>query len=234
MGTNQQQNPNTPAAEIWKILKELSEDNKDLKKRMKETAQSIKETDRQVKETAQSIKETDRQMKKTDRQMKETDRQMQRTDKRINKLGGRFDEQWGSLVESLVEGKIITLLQSRGIKVINTFTRATGFYWVEEDGVRRKRNREIDIIASNGSEVVAVEVKTTLRKGDIKYFLNTLKDFRKYFYRYKTETIYGAIAYLKSKKEISDFAEKEGLFVIRATGDSASLINQKDFKPRAF
>ena len=181
-----------------------------------------------------TLEEVWRLVREVSASQKETDRQMKETDKRINRLGGRFDEQWGSLVESLVEGRIIELLQARGIRVINTFTRATGFYWVEEDGVRRKRNREIDIIASNGSEVVAVEVKTTLKKRHIKYFLNTLKDFRKYFYRYKTETIYGAVAYLKGKEEITDFAEKQGLFVIRATGDSASLINKPDFKPKAF
>ena len=212
MKPNKQHNPATPE-EIWKILQEVSK--------------SQKETDRMVKETTQ-------QMKKTDEQMKKTDEQMKKTDERLNKMGGRFDDRWGSLVESLVEGKIVELLRSRGIAVTNTFSRATGFYWTEENGIREQKHREIDIMAANGTEVVAVEVKTTLKKRHVKYFLNTLQDFRKYFHRYKTEAIYGAMAYLKSKKEITDFAEKSGLFVIRATGDSASLINKKSFKPKAF
>ena len=219
MKPEKQQNPATPE-EIWKILREVSKGHKEINERMKKT-------DEQIKETAKRIKETDEQMKKTDEQMK-------KTDERLNKLGGRYDDRWGTLVESLVEGKIVELLQSRGIAVTNTFSRATGFYWIKEEGTPTQRHREIDIIAANGSEVVAVEVKTTLKKRHIKYFLNTLQDFRKYFRRYKTEAIYGAIAYLKSKKEITDFAEKEGLFVIRATGDSASLINKKDFKPKSF
>ena len=180
------------------------------------------------------LREVSESQKETEKRIKETDEQMKKTDERLDKMFGQYDDRWGSLIESLVEGKIVELLQSRGIEVINTFSRATGFYWTEENGVREQRHREIDIVAANGSEVVAVEVKTTLKKRHIKYFLNTLQDFRKYFRRYKTEAIYGAIAYLKSKKEITDFAEKEGLFVIRATGDSASLINKKDFKPKAF
>ena len=79
-----------------------------------------------------------------------------------------------------------------------------------------------------------MEVKTTLYPKDVKTFLETLKDFKKCFPRYKSETVYGAIAYLTSEDKAHFFAEEKGLFVIRATGDSASIINQKGFKPKAF
>ena len=233
MKPDKQHNTITPE-KIWKILNEASKNHKEAARDRKVTERILKETARLGKELKKEMKKTDEQMKKTDEQMKKTDEQMKKTDERFNKMSGRFDDRWGSLVESLVEGKVVELLRSRGIAVTNTFSRATGFYWTEENGTREQKHREIDIIAANGSEVVAVEVKTTLKKRHIKYFLNTLQDFRKYFRRYKTEAIYGAMAYLKSKKEITDFAEKEGLFIIRATGDSASLINKKSFKPKAF
>ena len=238
--------------EVWKTLKEVSkinqevsQINKEISANRKKAKEEMRETDRQIKkemreliagqkETKKRIEETSEQMKKTDEQMKKTDEQMKKTDERLDRMGGRFDDRWGSLIESLVEGKIVELLQSREIEVTNTFSRATGSYWTEEAGVKKQKHREFDIVAANGSEVVAVEVKTTLKKRHIKYFISTLKDFKKYFRRYKTETVYGAVAYLKSKPEITAFAEEEGLFVIRATGDSASLINKKDFKPKAF
>ncbi|MDE0120048.1 MAG: hypothetical protein OXM55_08600 [Bdellovibrionales bacterium] len=94
--------------------------------------------------------------------------------------------------------------------------------------------REFDIIVANGTEVVVVEVKTTLVPKDVSVFLKTLRDFRSYFPRYRSETIYGAMAYLASENEAHFLAEEEGLFLIRATGDSASLINRKDFKPKFF
>ena len=217
-----------------KAKEEMRETDRQIKKEMRELIAGQKETKKRIEETSEQMKKTDEQMKKTDEQMKKTDEQMKKTDERLDRMGGRFDDRWGSLIESLVEGKIVELLQSREIEVTNTFSRATGSYWTEEAGVRKQKHREFDIVAANGSEVVAVEVKTTLKKRHIKYFISTLKDFKKYFRRYKTETVYGAVAYLKSKPEITAFAEEEGLFVIRATGDSASLINKKDFKPKAF
>ena len=202
MSTNQQKNSATPE-EIWKILREASEGHK--------------ETDKLLKEISQEQKKTDEQMKKTDQ--------------RINRLGGRFDDRWGLMVESLVEGKVVELLQSRGINVYETAVRMEGSYKDKKGEIQK---REIDILAANGNEVVAVEVKSTLNPDHVRYFLNTLRNFKKYFHRYKTETVYGAVAYLRSDSEAPVFAEKHGLFVIRATGDSASITNKKDFKPKAF
>ena len=146
-------------------------------------------------------------------------------------IGGRFNERWGALVESLVEGSLVKILQDRGIDIMQTHTRSEAL-WRKPDGHIQKR--EFDIIVANGTEVVVVEVKTTLHSKDVKRFLETLQDFKKYFPRYKLETIYGAVAYLTSENKSHLLAEEEGLFVIRATGDSASIINTADFKPKSF
>ena len=210
--------------EIWSILKEVAVSHKEAKQEMKELRASHKEAKQEMKELRASQKETDRQMQATDRQMQATDRQIQ-------KIGGRFNERWGALVESLVEGNLVELLQSRGIDVMQTHTRSTA-QWKKPDGDIQKR--EFDIIVANGSEVVVVEVKTTLNPIDVKSFLETLRDFKNYFPRYKSETVYGAIAYLTSENKAHFLAEEQGLFIIRATGDSASIVNKKDFKPKVF
>ena len=189
--------------EIWSILKEVSASQKETEKNLKELSVSQKETDRQIKET----------------------------DRQIQKIGGRFNQRWGTFVESLVSGNLVKLLQNWGIDIMQTHTRSEA-QWKKPDGSIQKR--EFDIIVANGTEVVAVEVKTTLYPKDVKTFLETLKDFKRYFPRYKSETIYGAIAYLTSEDKAHFFAEENGLFVIRATGDSASIINKEGFKPKAF
>ena len=170
------------------------------------------------------LRETAEERKKTEKQFKETDR-------RIDKLSALFNSQWSKLVESLVEGKLVELLQSRGIDVNETYTRVQRSYTDEEGEPQR---REIDIIAANGEEVVAVEVKTTLKPSDVKEFMETLEIFKRYFSIYANKTVYGAVAYLRSDAKAPLFAERQGLFVIKATGDSASLINKKNFKPKAF
>ena len=200
--------------EIWSILKEVSVSQKETEKNLKELSVSQKETDKQIKtlsvETNQQIKETDRQ---------------------IQKIGGRFNQRWGTFVESLVSGNLVKILQNWGINIMQTHTRSEA-QWKKSDGSIQKR--EFDIIVANGTEVVAVEVKTTLYPKDVRVFLKTLQDFKKYFPRYKSETIYGAVAYLTSEDKAHFFAEENGLFVIRATGDSASIINKGGFKPKAF
>ena len=192
-----------PADEIWSILKETQEN-------LKEVAASHKEANQEMKELRASQKETDRQ---------------------IQKIGGRFNQRWGALVESLVEGNLVKIFQDRGIDITQTHTRSQS-EWRKPDG--RIERREFDIIVANGTEVVIVEVKTTLTPKDVNVFLETLRDFKNYFPRYKSETIYGAVAYLASENKAHLLAEEEGLFLIRATGDSASLFNKKDFKPKSF
>ena len=100
-----------------------------------------------------------------------------------------------------------------------------------KDDIQRQ---EFDIIAVNGIEVVAVEVKTVLNPKEVNRFLETLQSFKLYFPDYKNKIVYAAVAYLKSENKAHFVAEEKGLFVIRATGDSASIINKKDFKPKSF
>ena len=210
--------------EIWSLIKETQEN-------LKEVSVSHKEAKQEMKELRASHKEAKQEMKELRASQKETARQMEKTDRQIQKIGGRFNQRWGALVESLVEGNLVKVFQDCGIDITQTHTRSQS-EWRKPDG--RVERREFDIIVANGTEVVIVEVKTTLTPKDVTVFLETLQDFKNYFPRYKSETIYGAVAYLASENKAHLLAEEEGLFLVRATGDSASLANKKDFKPKSF
>lgn len=227
MKSSHQQKPVTPQ-EIWRILKDLSKSQREteriINRSKREARQAKREARQEASQVWKMVRETTKQMKETDREIKETAQQLRKTE-------ALFYSKWGKLVESLVEGKLVELLQDRGIDVSETYSRIQRSYTDEKGELQR---REIDIIAANGKEVVAVEVKTTLKPGDIKYFLETLKIFKRYFSIYANKTVYGAVAYLKSDAKASLFAERKGLFVIQATGDSASLVNKPNFKPNIF
>ncbi len=150
---------------------------------------------------------------------KETDRQMKKSE-------ARFDSRWGRLMESLVEGDLVPILNRWGIAVENTSTRVKKRS--QED------NYEYDIIAVNGEEVVVVEVKTTLRVGDVKKFVVDLGKVTTRMPYHKDKTIYGAVAWLRADAEADIYAERQGLFIIRATGSSASIVNQENFQPKVF
>ena len=79
-----------------------------------------------------------------------------------------------------------------------------------------------------------VEVKSTLRAEDVSHFLDRLPHFTKWSPLYKGKKIYGAVAYLQVVRSAEIHAERQGLVVIRATGDSASIINRDGFLPKTF
>ena len=191
-----------------------------------EIRQLLKELVISQKETDAKFKETDAKFQETDSKFKETDAKFQETNKKVKEAFDLFTSQWGRLMESLVEGDIIRIFNERGIKVQDTSTRRKGSYQGE--------NYEFDIIAHNGKETVIIEVKTTLRVSDVKSFIKNLQKARTYLRMDDDEVIYGAIAYLQADAGSEIFAQKEKLFVIRATGDSAAIINQPDFVAEKF
>ena len=208
--------------EVWDLLREFQKENT---KGFKELRESQAETAQGFKEIRESQKETDRQMKETDRQMKETDRKVKEVSKNLGNLGNK----WGDFMESLVEGDLVGLLKERKIQIerlagIRTFT------W-------QGKEYEFDLIAINGSEVVVVEVKSSLNLKDVEHFINKLKDFKTVCPEYTSKKIYGAVAYLKANEGSDRYSEKKGLFVIKApSGDSqfSSITNSKGFQPRDF
>ena len=219
--------PATPE-EIWNILREAAEIRKEtdqvLKRLGQETDRRTQETDRRMQETDSPDQETRR--KPTARCRQETDRQMQETDLRLRKLDELFNGQWGKLMESLVEGDLVKLLNQRGIAVDHTMTNAKKNYG--------ERRWEFDILAVNGEEVVVVEVKTTLKVADVDYFVERLQDFPELMPEFADRRTYGALAYLKTDGSVTVHAGRQGLYVIRATGSSASITNAEGFAPRAF
>ena len=221
-----QRQPATPE-EVWAILREVSASQRETARRRQQTDRQMQETDRRRQQIDRQMQQTDRQMQETDRQMQETDRQMQETDRKLRELEELFIGQWGKLMEALVEGDLVKLLSQRGIEADHT-----GCSLKSRNGAPRW---EIDIIAANGDEVVAVAVKTTLKVWQVTDFIETLKVFpEKAPTVYRGKRTYGAVAYLDADEAADVYAERQGLYVIRATGSSASITNQEHFKPRNF
>ncbi len=126
----------------------------------------------------------------------------------------------------MVHGDLVNLLNKKGINVHDTSERRKGNHLGE--------NYEFDIIAHNGTEIVIVEVKTTLWTNDVKKFLSKLSKVKIWLEEYKSFSIYGAVAYLKADENSYSMAANNGLYVIRATGNSSRITNSDDFVPKTF
>ena len=133
---------------------------------------------------------------------------------------------WGKLVESLVKGDLIRLLNERGVAVERTQQRVTG--------KRKDLNYEFDIIAVNGDEIVVVEVKTTLKSDNIVHFISKLSHVREWLPEFHDKKVYGAVAFIHTDENVITHAGNNGLLIIRATGNSACIINDNDFTPKYF
>ncbi len=216
-------------------IQQLGERLDDMAKREEERAH--REEQRRIAEAAAAARrEEQRKVEEAKREEERKDEEAKRRDelaktlrdsrRRINKLDELFTSQWGKLVEALVDGKVVQILNERGIKVEQTNQRSVGFY----DG----KKQEIDILAINGDEIVAIEVKTTLRPEDIKVFEDKLKVLKLWMRQYAGEKVYGAVAYIRADAGSAELATKRGLFTIKAVGSSAYLTNAEDFKPRSF
>ncbi len=192
-----------------------------------EDREKLKEIRELQKQTDEGLKELKERQKQTDEQMRKTDEQIRKTGKQLSELNSN----WGRFVESLVEGSLVELLSERGIDITGTLPNVKTHY-DDDDG--RRHNKEFDIIVRNGEDVVVVEVKTTLRPDDVTRFIGSMKMFTRFLPEYRTKRVYGAVAYIRSLSHAELYAEKQRLFVIRATGDSASIVNDEGFEPVSF
>lgn len=214
---------NVTIQDLRQLLAEVIASQKDS---FAEVTKMQKDNAIQFKEVKERFKDTDARFKSLEQRFKETNAQFKETGKRIQQAFDLFEGQWGKLMESLVEGDLIRLLQARGIEVRDTSTRRKGNY--------KGTSYEFDIIAHNGNEIVIVEVKTTLRVSHVKKFIERLKEVKTWLPEYKNYKIYGTVAFLRAEEESDTFAQTKKLYVIRATGDSASIVNAMDFEPRVF
>ncbi len=177
------------------------------------------------------FKATDAQFKATDARLdarfKTTDEQFKQTDRQIKELSALFTDQWGKMVEALVEPNALQLFQDRGIDVHYTYSRVEA----QVNG----RQMELDLLLENSDEVVVIEVKSNLRVGDVNDFLDILACFPDYFPRYREYKIYGGVAGLMFAEESAKYAYRKGLFVLSATGDGiAKIQNDMAFRPKNF
>ncbi len=79
-----------------------------------------------------------------------------------------------------------------------------------------------------------VEVKTTRRPGDVTHFIDKLAQLKTWMPRYAANKVYGSMAYLTMDSDAGGMAARHGLLTIRATEDSAAIVNTDGFIPKTW
>ncbi len=217
----------TTADDVWRLLAELVEAQKETERCFQETERRFQETERVLKE--QSL-ETERILKEqsleTERILKEqslkTDRQITRLSQEIGNLGGK----WGRFVENMVAPACETLFLNRDIPVHQVSQR-----------VRKRldgKTLEIDVLVTNENHVLVVEVKSSLSVDDVKELIKNLTEFRQFFPEYNHKQLYGAVAGIEIEEGADKYAYRQGLFVLAQRGENVAILNDTEFQPKTW
>ncbi|MGD1855948.1 MAG: hypothetical protein ACFB2W_17035 [Leptolyngbyaceae cyanobacterium] len=140
----------------------------------------------------------------------------------VNSLSSR----WGRFVENIVAPAALRLFQEQGMAVQEVYQRVRS--------ARGNRNLEIDILVVDDDVAVAIEVKSRLTQDSIRQVLRSLEQFKQAFPHYASYRLYGAVAAIEIDKDVDTYAYNQGLFLIQQSGDSVSISNTSDFKPRTW
>jgi hypothetical protein len=202
----------TTADDVWRLLAELVE-------AQKETERCFQETERRFQETERRFQETERILKE---QSLKTDRQITRVSQEIGNLGGK----WGRFVENMVAPACETLFLNRDIPVHQVSQR-----------VRKRldgKTLEIDVLVTNENHVLVVEVKSSLSVDDVKELIKNLTEFRQFFPEYNHKQLYGAVAGIEIEEGADKYAYRQGLFVLAQRGENVAILNDTDFQPKTW
>ena len=181
-------------------------------------------------ELIQAQKETERllneQREETNRRFQETERLLKEQSQRVDQQLGQLTNRLGEFVESQVRPAAVRLFRERGINVqeiSSDLSLQTG-----QDGI------EIDIFVVDGTEAIAIEVKSKLSQDDVDEHLERLGKFKRLLPRYQSFNILGAVAAMVIPGDVARYAYRKGLFVIVQSGEDLVILNDEKFKPRAW
>jgi hypothetical protein len=218
--------------DIYKLFEKTNEKFEQSRQEYDRRAAEAKaEYDRRAAEYDRRAAEADRRAAEADRRAAEAkaeaDRRLAELEKTVANTSRAVDSlttRWGRFVEELVEPAVISLFRGKGIDVKETYSRAR----VKRQGIAM----EIDILAVDETEVVLVECKSRLSKDDVNDFLEKLSRFKQAFPHYKNYQAYGAVAGIEIDEGVDRYAYKQGLFVIKPSGETVEIINDSGFEPK--
>lgn len=193
----------TTADDVWRLLGELADAQKETERRFQETERRFQESGRQFEETRRLITQ-----------------QNQHLNEQLGKLGNRL----GEFVEWQVRPAVVRLFQERGIDV-HEFHEGVSVQRGDE-GI------EIDLLVVNTTDAVVVEVKSKLTQADVTEHLERLSKFKRLMPRYGDVRAMGAVAGMVVPDGVARYAYRQGLFVLAQSGNSVEILNDGSFTPR--
>ncbi|MFH7242601.1 MAG: DUF3782 domain-containing protein [Spirulina sp.] len=193
----------TTSEEVWRILGELAEAQKETERRFQEIERQFQETDQRFRATAYLLQP-----------------QNQPLNESLDKWGNCV----GEFVQWQVKPVIASLFQPFGITIHE--------FYPEASARRGDEGIDIDLLVMNSTEAILVAAKSKLTQTDVDEHLERLSKFKRLMPRYGDVRAMGAVAGMVVPDDVARYAYRQGLFVIAQSGESVVILNDATFQPR--
>ena len=139
---------------------------------------------------------------------------------KINHLGDKITNMvveitgvTGHIIEGLVGTTAEKMFQEVGYNLYNNGNN------IKRKLTAQNLQMEVDVLLSNSETVIPIEVKTNCTKKNIDQFLKSMEKFRTLFPEYAGHEVIAGIAALNYERGAYDYAQQQGLLVIRVSSD---------------
>ena len=157
----------------------------------------------------------------------ETDKQIKETSMEVKNLSRQLTGTTGHIVEGLVSSSVEKIFKEAGLELQNSGKNLKRKLKAENIAM------EVDVLLSNETMAVPIEVKTNFTKEELYRFLHQMGLFRKLFPEFADKRVVAAVAAINYEREVAELAHKEGLLVIRVSSDdifSLDPFEEKDLR----
>jgi hypothetical protein len=160
------------------------------------------------------------------RKQEETDRIVRELSKNIGGLNGSL----GDMAEGLMASDLYEHFEAQGLDFDQSFQN----YKVTERKTKRVL-AEVDMLLVNGTIAMAVEVKTTMTRGDVDEHEERMDILRRIPNSlFAKRKLYGAMAAVKASPAARRHAIEKGFFVIELSGGTVKINMPEGFKPKTW
>jgi len=165
----------------------------------------------------------------TDRRFAEAARLSKETERKISALGSRI----GEIIENMIGGDIVPQFRALGYKI----TQYARNHVFGEQGTAD--SGEIDLYLYDGDVVILIEAKTNLKTADVLEHMERLEKYRRCVEANQSDhrrfRFIGAVAGAVVEKNVAEFAQKNGLYVIVQSGRAVEIIpSPEGFVPKTW
>jgi hypothetical protein len=213
----------------------------DVREMFKNVAEMFDKTDREFEKSkaeydrkfAESKAEHDRMIANHDRMIEESRAERTALDEKIAVLSrniGGVNSSLGDMAEGLMASDLYETFAALKLD----FDRSFENYKLKDRQTKRTLT-EVDMLLLNGTIAMAVEVKMTMKRGDIDKHGVRLEMLRnKPNSLFAKRKLYGAMAAVKTSKASRQYAIDKGFFVIELSGNAIKVEVPEGWKPKTW